>query len=80
MEARLGEVIFNVTVWVAEIVSLCSGLQKLPGKEPGVAKAKVQSFIQLVFGDQIEFVADVAAGAGTGGNRNRSATGIEIVI
>jgi len=52
----------------------------LPGKEPGVAKAKVQSFIQLVFGDQIEFVADVAAGAGASGNRNRSAAGIEIVI
>jgi len=49
MKARLGKVIFNVTVWVAVIVSLCSGLQKLPGKEPGVAKAKVQSFIQLVF-------------------------------
>ena len=80
MEARLGKVIFNVTVWVAVIVSPRSGFEKLPGEEPGVAKAKVQSFIQLVFGDKIEFVADVAACAGASGNRNRSAAGIEIVI
>src|SRR5258707_15397122 len=80
MEARLGEVIFNVTLWVAEIVSLCSGLQKLPGKEPGVAKAKGQSFIQLVFGDQIELVADVADGARARGIRQRTADVLAIFI
>src|SRR5260370_29318944 len=52
MEARLGEVIFNVTVWVAEIVSLCSGLHKLPRKEPGVPQAQVPSFLQLRFRHQ----------------------------
>ena len=80
MKARLGKVIFNISVWVAVIVSLRGGLEKLSGEEPGVAKAKVQPFIHLVFGDEIEFVSDVAAGAGAGGNRNRSAAGIEIVI
>ena len=80
MKARLGKVIFKISVWVAVIVSQRGGLEKLSGEEPGVAKAKVQSFIHLVFGDQIEFVADVTAGAGVGGNRNRSAAGVEIVI
>src|ERR1700686_4317564 len=52
VKARLGKVIFNVTVRIAVIVSLRGGLQKLSGEEPGVAKAKVESFTQLVFGDQ----------------------------
>ena len=80
MKARLGKVIFNISVWIDVIVSQRGGLEKLSCEEAGVAKAKVEPFIHLVFGDQIEFVADVAASAGAGGNRNRSAAGIEIVI
>ena len=80
MKARLGKVIFNISVWVAVIVSLRGGPEKLSGEQAGIAKPEADSFIQLVFGDQIEFVADVAAGAGACGNRNRSAAGIEIVI
>src|SRR5260370_26832871 len=79
MKARLGKVIFKISVRVAVIVSLRGGLEKLSGEEPGVAKAEIESFIHLVFGDEIEFVSDVAAGAGAGGNRNRSAAGVEIV-
>ncbi len=66
MEARLGEIIFNVSVGIAVIVSLRGGLQKLSGEESAVAKPEVESFIHLVFGNQIEFVADVAAGTGVG--------------
>jgi hypothetical protein len=56
------------------------GAEKFPGKHASITKARVQSFIQLVFGNQIEFVADVAVRAGMGGNRNRSAAGVEVVI
>src|SRR6266851_442540 len=80
MKARLGKIILNVSVWVAVIVSLRGGLEKLSGEESGVTKAEVESCIHLVLADQIEFVADVAAGAGVGWNRNRSAAGVEIVV
>ena len=80
MRARLGKVIFDISVWVAVIVSGRGGLQELSGEESGVTKTKVQSFIQRVFANQIEFVPDVAAGTGVGGNRNRSAAGVKIVI
>ena len=56
------------------------GVEKLSGEHASIAKSKVQSFIQLVFGNQIEFVADMAARAGVGRNRNCSAAGIEVVI
>jgi len=68
MKARLGEVIFDISVSVAVIVSLRGGLQELSGEESGVAKTKVQPFIHLVFGNQIEFVSDVAAGTRVCGN------------
>src|SRR6266404_6959346 len=80
MKARLGKVIFDISVWVAVIVSGRGGLQELSGEESGVAKTKVQPFIHLVFGNQIEFASDVAAGAGVAGNRNRSAAGVKVVI
>jgi len=80
MKAGPGKVIFKVSIRILVIVSLRSGLEKLSGEQAGIAKAEVESFIHLVFGDQIEFVADVAAGAGAGGNRNRSAAGVEIVV
>ena len=80
MRARLGKIIFNISVWVAVIVSGRGGLQELPREESGVTKTKAQSFIQRVFANQIEFVPNVAAGTGVGGNRNRSAAGVKIVI
>src|SRR6202158_1411855 len=80
MKARLGEIIFKVSEWIAVIVSLRGGLEKLSREQSGIAKAEVESFIHLVFADQIEFVADVTASAGAGWNRNRSAAGVEIVV
>src|ERR1700756_130814 len=80
MKAGLGEIIFNVGIWVAVIVPWRSGLQELSGEESGVAKTKAQPTIHRVFGNQIEFVADVTAGTGVRGNRNRSAAGVKIVI
>ncbi len=44
------------------------GAEKLSGEHLSIAKAKVQSFIELVFGNQIEFVADVTTRAGMRGN------------
>src|SRR6266404_6392425 len=80
VKARLGKIIFNVSERVAVIVSGRGGLQELSGEESGVAKTKAQPFIQRVFGNQIEFVPNVAAGTWVGGNRNRSAAGVKIVI
>ena len=80
MKARLGEIIFNVSVWVLVIVSPRGGLEKLSGEQASIAKPEAESFIKLVFGNEIEFVADVTAGTGPGGNRNRSAAGVEIVM
>ncbi len=80
MKPRLGKIIFNVSEWVAVILSGRGGPQELPGEESGVTKTKVQPFIQRVFGNQIEFVPNVAAGTGVGGNRNRSAAALKIVI
>src|SRR6266446_5170865 len=80
VKARLGKIIFNVSERVAVIVSGRGGLQELSGEESGVTKTKVQPFIHLVFGNQIEFVSDVAAGAGVGGNRNRSAASVKVVV
>src|SRR5258708_6292890 len=80
MEARLGEIIFKVSIWVLVIVSPRSSLEKLSDEQAGIAKPEVESFIKLVFGNEIEFVADVTAGTGPGGNRNRSAAGVEIVV
>src|SRR5260221_12987404 len=77
-EARLGEIIFKVSIWVLVIVSPRSSLEKLSGEQAGIAKPEVESFIKLVFGNEIEFVADVTAGTGPGGNRNRCAGGGEI--
>ena len=62
MRARLGKVIFDISVWVAVIASGRGGLQELSGEQAGIAKTKAQPFIHLVFGNQIEFVSDVAAG------------------
>lgn len=43
------------------------GLEKLSSEQASVTKAKGQSWIQLVFSDQIEFIADMAARAGMAG-------------
>ena len=80
MKARLGKVIFNVSIRVAVVVSLRGGLKKLSGEQASIAKPEVQPFIQLVFRNQIEFVADMAAGTGMGCYRNCSAAGVKIVI
>ena len=58
----------------------CGGLEELPGEEASVTKSEVQSAIQLVFSNQINFIADMTARAGMCGNRNRSTAGVEIVI
>ena len=68
MKTGLGKVIFDISEWVAVIVSGRGGLQELSGEESGVAKTKVQPFIHLVFGNQIEFVSDVAADTRVCGN------------
>ena len=80
VEARLGEIIFQVSVWVLVIVSPRGGLEKLSGEQAGIAKPEAESFIKLVFGNEIEFVANMAAGTGAGWYRNRSAAGVKIVI
>src|SRR5258706_12844687 len=77
MEARLGEIIFKVSIWVLVIVSPRSSLEKLSGEQAGIAKPEVESFIKLVFGNEIEFVADVTPGTGPGGERNPFATVVE---
>ena len=56
------------------------GIEKLSSKQASVTHAKSQSWVQQVFSHQIEFIADMAARAGMGGNRNGSAAGVEIVI
>jgi len=68
MEARLGEIIFKVSIWVLVIVSPRSSLEKLSGEQAGIAKPEADSFIQLLFVNQIEFVADMAARAVVGRN------------
>ena len=57
-----------------------SGFEKLSSEQTSVTKAKAHAFIQLVFSDQIEFVADMTARAGMGGNLNCSTAVVEIVI
>lgn len=56
------------------------GIEKLPGKHAGITEAKVQPFIHLVFGNHVEFVADVSTRAGMGRNHNRPTAGVEVVI
>jgi len=80
VKAGFRKVVFEVRVGIAVIVTRRSFVEKLSGEHASVAKAKAQSFIHLVFGNQIEFVADVAARAGMGRNRNRPTAGIEVVI
>ena len=79
MKARLGKIIFKISVWVAIIASLRSGPEKLSGEQVGIAKPEVDSFVQVVFGNRIESVADVPTNAGMGENRNRSTAGVKIV-
>ena len=52
----------------------------MASEQPRITKAEVQPFIQLVFRDHIELVADMAAGTGVGGNRNCTAARVKIVI
>src|SRR6201988_2598282 len=78
--ARLGKIVFHISERVLVNVSPRGSLQKLPGKQASIAKAEVEPFIYLVFGDQIEFVADVPASPGAGWYCNRSAAGVKIVI
>src|SRR5258706_8678717 len=56
------EIIFKVSIRVLVIVSPRSSLEKLSGEQAGIAKPEVESFIKLVFGNEIEFVADVKIG------------------
>ena len=57
-----------------------SGLEKLSGEQASVTKAEGQPLIQLVFSDEIEFVADMTTRAWMGGNLNRSTAVVEIII
>ena len=59
MKTGLRKVVFEVRVWIAVIVPRRGGLQKLSGEHAGVSKAKVQPLVQVIFRDQIEFVANV---------------------
>src|SRR5438270_9908174 len=74
------KVVFEVRVGIAVIVTQRSLIEKLSREHAGIPKATVQSFIHLVFGNHIQFVADVTARAGVRGNRNCPTTGVEIVI
>ncbi len=80
LRTGLGKIVFHISERVLVIVSPRGGLEKLSGEQAGIAKAEVEPFIHLVFGDQIEFVADVPASPGAGWYRNRSAAGVKIVI
>src|ERR1700722_9550521 len=80
MKAGLRKVVFEVRVGIAVIVTRRSLVEKLSGEHAAITEAKVQSFIDFVLGNHIEFVADVAIRAGMGGNRNGSAAGVEVVL
>src|ERR1700722_9259866 len=80
MKARLRKVVFEVGVRIAVVGSTRGGLEKLSGEQTSITKAKVQSTVQAVFKSEVKFVADVAARAGMGGNRDGSTAGVEIVI
>jgi len=80
MKAGLRKIVFEVCIRVTVIMPGRGGLEKLSCEQTSVAKTKIQSSIQPVLSSQIEFVADVPARTGTGGNSNRSTAGIEIVI
>jgi hypothetical protein len=68
VKAGFRKVVFEIGVGIAVIVTRRGLVEKLSGEHSSVTKAKVQSFIQLVFGNQIKLVADVAARAGVGRN------------
>ena len=68
MRAGFRKVVFKVRVWIAVIVTWRCGFEKLSGDHATITKSKTQSFIQLVFGNQIEFVADMTARTGVGRN------------
>jgi hypothetical protein len=72
MKAGFRKVVFEVRVGIAVIVTRRSFVEKLSGEHASITKAKVQPFIQLVFSNHIEFVADVAARGRMRGNRNRA--------
>jgi hypothetical protein len=76
MKTGLRKVAFEVRVWLAVIVPRRGGLQKLSGEHASVSKAQVQPLVQLIFRDQIEFVANVVR-TRMGRNRNGSTTSVE---
>src|SRR5258708_37374662 len=80
MKARLRKVVLEVGVRIGVVAPSRGGLEKLSGEQTSVTKAKVQSFVQAIFKGEIEFVADVAARAGMGGDGNSSTAGVEIVV
>jgi hypothetical protein len=80
MKAGLCKVVFDVRVRILVIVACRRGPEKRSGEHATVTKAKVKSFIQCVFSDDVEFVADVPARAGTRVNGNCAGPVIEIVI
>src|SRR5258708_24343336 len=80
MEGGLGKVVLEVRVRVLVIVACRRGPEKRSGEHATVTKAKVKSFIQCVFSDDVEFVADVPARAGMPVNGNCARPVIEIVI
>jgi hypothetical protein len=55
-------------------------LEEVPGEQVSVTKAKAQSLAPLVFGDQIELVADMRARARMCGDGNGSAAAVEVVM
>ncbi len=80
MKAGFCKVVLEVRVRVLVIVACRRGPEKRSGEHATVTKAKVKSFIQCVFSDDVEFVADVPARAGMRVNGNCAAPVIEIVI
>src|ERR1700761_6989831 len=80
MKAGLCKVVFDVRVRVLVIVASRRGPEKRSGEHATVTKATVKSFIQGVFSDDVEFVADVPAPAGMRVNGNCAAPVIEVVI
>ena len=80
MKARLGKIIFNISIWVAVILSEPGGFEKLSGEQAGIAKPNVDPLVRLVFSHRIEFVADMRAGAGVRSDGNRSCTVVKVVM
>src|ERR1700751_2548264 len=80
VKTGLRKVVFEIRVWIAVIVPRRGGLQKLSGEHASGSKAKVHPLVQLISRDQEKSVPDMRVRTGMRRNRNRSATGVEVVI